>query len=363
MSERWRQRSAGERHHTGTLSEQVVLNSSWVRAGALGVLGILQTASLPIAPVTTRLSPEPRIAFASHRDGNWEIYVMDADGTHQTRLTTRPEQDRFPLWSPDRSKLAFGSQVGSFWELWVMNADGTNARAVASHIAAKGGRAWSPDGSRVALSATVDGDLEILSVRMDGTAPLNLTKAAGEDRDPTWSPDGRFIAFSSTRGGQAAVYIMRADGSDVRRLTTDTTANEAPSFAPDGSAIAFVTNRDSVGDVYIVRPDGTQLRRLTVNAHATRDLLRWSPDASHIAFQAAHGVNYDLDHVRVADMRHTQLAATVGYDGMCTWSPDSRRIAFISDRDSVNAIYVADIDGNGLRRLTMTATLNPAFAP
>ena len=75
----------------------------------------------------------PRIAFASHRDGNWEIYLTDIDGRHQTRLTRRDPQDRFPLWSPDRSRLAFGSQVGGdHWELWVMNVDGTNPRPLAT---------------------------------------------------------------------------------------------------------------------------------------------------------------------------------------------------------------------------------------
>jgi len=90
-----------------------------------------------------------RIAFASRRDGNWEIYVMDADGGHQTRLTTRAEQDRFPLWSRDGTKLAFGSQGRSGWELWVMDSDGGNARHLYTGIAAKAPRQWSPDGTRI----------------------------------------------------------------------------------------------------------------------------------------------------------------------------------------------------------------------
>src|SRR5215218_10017893 len=75
-----------------------------------------------------------RIAFASNRDGNWEIYTSAPDGTDHTRLTRRGGQDRFPLWSPDRSKIAFGSETGSGWELWVMNADGTSTRKLATRI-------------------------------------------------------------------------------------------------------------------------------------------------------------------------------------------------------------------------------------
>jgi WD40-like Beta Propeller Repeat len=63
------------------------------------------------------------IAFASRREGNWEIYVMDKEGRNQNRLTRRDSEDRFPLWSPDRRHIAFASLVGATWELWVMHAD------------------------------------------------------------------------------------------------------------------------------------------------------------------------------------------------------------------------------------------------
>src|SRR4051812_17038826 len=75
-----------------------------------------------------RMSPGT-IAFASRRDGNWELYTTDVDGAHQTRLTRRSSDERFPLWSPDRTRIVFGSMAGqdwAAWELWVMNADGSD---------------------------------------------------------------------------------------------------------------------------------------------------------------------------------------------------------------------------------------------
>jgi len=79
----------------------------------------------------------PEIAFASNRDGNWEIYVTDAAGRSQTRLTRRDVQDRFPLWSPDGAQIAFGSQVDKGWELWVMDANGARERRLFAPIIAK----------------------------------------------------------------------------------------------------------------------------------------------------------------------------------------------------------------------------------
>src|SRR5687768_4133384 len=93
------------------------------RLGALCILALVLRSASPAHPAggTTpsvqAAPPAPsKIAFASRRDGNWEIYVMNADGGRQTRLTRRPQQDRFPLWSPDRTKLAFGSQGSGGWE-------------------------------------------------------------------------------------------------------------------------------------------------------------------------------------------------------------------------------------------------------
>jgi len=136
--------------------------------GASCVIATGLLATPRVAERTDAVLPGPstsRIAFASHRDANWEIYLADADGAHQTRLTRRDPQDRFPLWSPDRSRIAFGSQVGGdHWELWVMNVDGSNPRQLAARIVPKGHRQWSHDGTRIVFAANVEGDAEIFSV-------------------------------------------------------------------------------------------------------------------------------------------------------------------------------------------------------
>jgi len=86
-----------------------------------------------------------RIAFQSNRDGNYEIYVMDADGSNQTNLTNNPADDMFPVWSPDGTKIAFMSNRDGNWEIYVMNADGSNQTNLTNNIGDDMYPMWSPD--------------------------------------------------------------------------------------------------------------------------------------------------------------------------------------------------------------------------
>jgi Tol biopolymer transport system component len=305
----------------------------------------------------------PQIAFASHRDGNWEMYLTDIDGSHQTRLTRREPQDRFPLWSPDRSQLAFGSQLGGdHWELWVMKVDGSNPRPLATQIVAKGLRQWSHDGTRIVFAARVEGNVEIFSVEVASGRLTRLTNSPAEDGDPSWSPDDRHIVFSSTRDGNPEIYLMRADGTDLRRLTNHAAPDGNPAWSPDGSRIAFVSTRDGDRDVYLIRFEDGRLERLTLGAHATKDALRWSPNGSYLAVQTADHDNYDIQLVRMTDHARRTVAGTGAFDGQYSWSPAGDQLAFISERDGFNAVYITDLMGKQ-QRLTTTSSLNPEWSP
>ena len=336
----------------------------WCDTGCVVATGFLASfrvteRSGAVLPITRT----PQIAFASHRDGNWEIYLTDIDGKNQTRLTRRDPQDRFPLWSPDRSQIAFGSQVGGdHWELWVMNVDGTTPRFLATQIVAKGHRQWSHDGTRIVFAAQADGNREIFSVEIGSGRLTRLTNSPGDDADPSWSPDDSHIAFSSTRDGNPEIYVMRSDGTDPRRLTSHAAPDRSPAWSPDGVRIAFVSARAGGGDVYLVRFDDGRLERLTTDARVTNDALRWSPNGSYIAVQTADRDNYDIQLVRIADHERRPIGASAAFDGQHSWSAAGDQLAFISGRDGLDALYVADLTGK-LSRLTTTPSLNPEWSP
>ena len=259
---------------------------------------------------TAHLTIDPRrIAFSSNRDGDWDIYVMNADGSGVTRLTDHPGSNLSPDWSPDGGQIAFTSDRDGDWDIYVMNADGSGVTQLTDNADDDRNPDWSPDGRRIAFSSgPPDGNLDIYVMNADGSGVTRLTDHPGLHQFPDWSPDGGHIAFTSVRQDDEDwnIYVMNADGSGVMRLTNHPELDRNPAWSPDGRRIAFTSDRDGDWDIYVMNADGSGLTRLTDNA----ELDRWP-----------------------------------------AWSPDGRRIAFTSDRDGDWDIYVMNADGSGVTRL------------
>ena len=178
--------------------------------------------------------------------------------------------------------------------------------------------------ARIAFSSDRAGNSEIYVMDADGKNPRNLTNPPDRDYSPSWSPDGKRIAFTSERDGNDEIYVMDADGGNQQNLTNHPGRDSVPSWSPDGKRIAFVSDRDRLLDIhgfptseiYVMDADGENPQNLTNNRHDDR-----SP----------------------------------------SWSPDGKRIVFISYRDGhfigdfeliTSEIYVMDVDGGNQQRLT-----------
>ena len=218
-----------------------------------------------------------RVAFSSFRDGNKEIFVMDADGGHPVNLTRHDAYDADPAWSPDGRRIAFVShRDGGADHIFVMNADGGGVEQLTSEPQASWAfwPTWSPDGSSitcVSAQGTVEGifSLDVASGGMRLLSPEG--QLAGES---SWSPDGARIAYTvvDTAGDfshVSHVWVMAADGRGARQLTFAEVWDRTPTWSPEGTRIAFArqSEQEPRYDIYIVTAEGGAEERVTDDPH------------------------------------------------------------------------------------------------
>jgi uncharacterized repeat protein (TIGR01451 family) len=245
------------------------------------------------------------IVFDSNRSGNFEIWVMNPDGSGQSKVTNNPDVfdsdsycygwttsslcDIIPTWSPDGTKIAFNSTRDGNFEVYVINADGTGEMNLTNNPADDGSViAWSPDGTKIAFSTNRDGgsNYEVYVMNIDGSNLVNLTNNPAGDTTADWSPDGTKLIFRTTRDGNAEIYVMNIDGSNQTNLTNNL-SNEGmghPRYSPDGSRILFASDRDGNFEEYVMNANGSGQTRLTNNSAREPGQQAWSPDGTKIVF-------------------------------------------------------------------------------
>jgi WD40-like Beta Propeller Repeat len=261
-----------------------------------------------------------RIAFQTNRDGNFEIYSMNADGTDQVNLTNSPAtDDRRPAWSPDGRQLAFQRSVGTADpDVYVMGADGTSQLQIATDGRAP---AWSPDGRQI-VALTRFGHVFVMNA--DGSGRRIIWDDSPDFLDcgdsPVWSPDGEEIAFTR--------YVFCGDGSDLVAVR------------PDGSDLRFIASASPAQFVADAQPD-------------------WSPGGGRLVYR--HELNRDPD-----DELSNPVVRDIKRDGSdprdisacCTavWSPDGSKLAVDNPGSSVTrSIFVMNPDGSGATTIATNA--------
>jgi Tol biopolymer transport system component len=269
-----------------------------------------------------------------------EVWVMERDGSQQTRLTNNAVFDGLPAFSPDGERIAFtsrresvGAQVND--EIFLMDpkdddgdGNGDNlTRITFTDTENEFQPAFSPDGNRIAFTSSQNGN-EIYVMDADGTNRVRLTDNAARDARPAFSPRGDRIAFTSNRPGPDGftddeIYVMDAadtdgdgNGDNLTQITDNTTVpvNDIPvlvndthaNFSPDGEEVAFTSNRDSTAlqqndDIYLSNSDGSGTPTRLTNNPAVDEFPAFSPDGKRLAFSSAREVgNYDIYKMHVA---------------------------------------------------------------
>jgi serine/threonine protein kinase len=228
------------------------------------------------------------LAFASNRDGDFEIYSLGADG-NVTQLTFNDTDDLYPAYAPTGGNLAFASNRDGDFEIYSLDAGG-NVTQLTFNDTDDLWPAYAPTGGNLAFASERDGDFEIYVLDADG----NVTQLTFNDTDdlyPAYAPRGGNLAFASERDGDFEIYVLDADGN-VTQLTSNNADDIRPDYAPLSGNLAFASDRDGDFEIYVLDADG-DVTQLTFN-NADDLYPAYSPDGSSLAFASKRDGNFEI---------------------------------------------------------------------
>jgi hypothetical protein len=242
------------------------------------------TAVVALALVATAQPAPAAFPGANGRivfQGVASLGTLSAQGGDRQPLVTDGMSGRVypgPQWSPDGTKVAFASNRDGDFDIYVVNADGSGLVNLTNNAVDDTSPAWSPDGRRITFDTMRDGQSEVYAMNADGSSPGNLTAFLVEDANPSWSPDGATIAYESLRAGNRDIWVMSPGGgvATARQLTADAADDSNPDWSPDSTRITFVRN----GEIWTMRADGSG--QASLQATGTRPA--WSPDGTRIVY-------------------------------------------------------------------------------
>jgi Tol biopolymer transport system component len=333
-------------------------------AGGLGVLGVVaMLASIgpgAAASVHSRLgsrlaalsAPEAargRIAFVTERDGDRELYAVNADGSDVQRLGRRPGADYAAPAGPDGEILAISVMPDDAEQLALVGGGRLEPFGPRSRFLRN--PSWMPDGSALVVESDRSSFRDLYRVDRQGGVE-RLTQSEHGCFEPAVSPDGARVAYVATDGGDPEIHVLDLQSREVARLTWSRGEDSAPAWSPDGSEIVFVSARRGPSRIQMMRADGSRPRPLTAEGAASQRDPAFSPDGAAVAF-----VEVDEGRSRIVVARASDgamLGASKGLhrDDEPAWSPDGRWIAFSSDREGDRDIHVMRWDGSAVRRIT-----------
>ena len=355
----------------------------------------------PAHDIRPRFSPNGKwIAFNSNREGNYDIFLMPAKGGKPKRLTYHSADDILGDWSPDGRWIVFSSNRDHrFAQIYLLEVETGYVRRLTSDEASLHSPTFSPDGRyivfcrggtswwRKGYKGSANSEIWRLPITIDGdqittSKHERLTHYEGNDWFPMVSPDGT-LYFVSDRTGvfniwQMPFTVTRDKGQGTRGAKMEQVTNHAdrvlyPNLSRDGKFIVYEhdfslwivpTKGGEPKRLTIFAPSDepqNRLQRLTLTSQATEFAL--SPDGKQIAF-VVRGEIFMVNAEKGGEAKRITNHPYRDFD--IDWSPDNRKLTFISERDGNREVYIVDVKTRELKRLTNTpdaAESNPKWSP
>lgn len=236
---------------------------------------VTQNGSINLLPSWSKSGRE--ILFTSYIRHNPNLYSINASGSGTPKLISGERGlNTGGMMSPDGSKIALTLSRDGNSEIYVMNADGTGLKRLTNEWAIDSSPSWSPDSKQIAFVSARWGDPHIFLMNADGSNVRRLTERGTYNQTPDWSPRGDLIAFTARDERNVFdIFTVNPQTKEIRRLTQDQGNNEEPSFSPDGSLIAFTSTREGTSQLWVMSADGQKQRRITKAGGYTTP--SWSP--------------------------------------------------------------------------------------
>ena len=322
------------------------------------------TGGSPLHGTMPAISPDGRRIVYSAARQSGGILLMDADGGHVTRLA---ESGGNPSWLPDGRRVIYASEGineptnrSSLSHLVLFDLETGGSRSLETGDAVQPHP--SPHGVRVAYWGSTNGHRDIWTVALAGGQPVAVTDGVAIDWDPVWSPDGRFLYFLSNRAGSMNVWRVAIDEqsgavrSAPQPITAPATYAKHLSASADGTRLAYV---QSVNRAIVRRLAFDPDRGTVVSAPTTvveRSLRSTDPSVSRdgqwLAFSSEGETREEIFVARADGSGIRPLTNDAWINRLPDWSPDGSRVAFYSNRSGHYEIWSIRPDGRGLEQLS-----------
>ncbi|GAB4236758.1 MAG: hypothetical protein Tsb0034_11570 [Ekhidna sp.] len=300
------------------------------------------------------------------RSGDAEIFVVNPDGSGNKNLSDNDQNDSYPSWSPDGSKIGYVTSTDTDSRLMVMNSDGKEKKMIRSF-----------EGGRIYSTSWVNDETVIITLEHEGKAASieAIDLITGDTRTLLANPHGDYFAeysskthkivFTSRRNGQNDVFTIDLDGSNPKNLTQLASYNQKPDVSGDGT-ILFVSRQEGNQDIYRMSVKGDEIQNLTGSTDL-ENYPKLSPDGSKVLYSKSNSGSKSEIWIKElnSDKSYPLIADTFDNDEPC-WSPSGKKFVFRSNRDGNNEIYEYDLSNAEITRLTNSPSesdSDPKYSP